>query len=96
MLRHGFGAFMTKVDIIKPHYSQLKGFMFFVLTKILQKKCLVWTVNKKEDYDTAIKKGCIGICSDNPQHFVLNYSSRNIGEPYDQNTDLVDYNNPVF
>lgn len=69
ILRHGLGAFYTRVDIIKPHYTQLKGFLFFIFTKILRKECLTWTVNKIQDYEFAIKKGCIGVCSDNPQLF---------------------------
>ncbi|MBN2617498.1 MAG: glycerophosphodiester phosphodiesterase [Spirochaetales bacterium] len=67
ILRHGLGALITKVDIIKPHYSQLKGFMFFILTKVFRKKCFVWTVNRQEDLDIAKKRGCFGVCSDNPQ-----------------------------
>ena len=63
--RHGLGAFITSIQIIKPDHKQLKGFIHFILTKVLKKTCYTWTVNSQEDYDYAVKKGCVGVCSDN-------------------------------
>lgn len=66
ILRHGLGVLFTHVDIIKPHHTQLKGFLYFLFTKVMGKKCYTWTVNSREDYEMAIKRGCSGVCSDNP------------------------------
>jgi len=69
-LREGLGVFFTHVDIIKPHYKQLKGPLFFLFTKILKKECYTWTVNDKETFEYVINRGCSGICSNNPQDFI--------------------------
>ncbi|MGL1891151.1 MAG: glycerophosphodiester phosphodiesterase [Spirochaetaceae bacterium] len=68
-LRNGLGLFFTKVDIIKPNITQLKGLHFYIYTKILKKKCYTWTVDSPEDFKLAEKAGCIGICSNFPQNF---------------------------
>lgn len=65
-LRYGLGIFLTKIDIIKPHFTQLKGFWFFLYTKIMNKKCYTWTVNSIEDFNYAVSRRCKGICSDKP------------------------------
>lgn len=69
-LRTGLGILLTKVDIIKPHHSQLKGFLFWYYTKILKKECYTWTVNSQEVIDKISKTCCKGFCSDNPQNFI--------------------------
>lgn len=70
ILRRGLGLFVTHIDIIKPHYKQLKGPLFYLYTKILKKKCFTWTVNSKEDFDYIKSRGCSGICSNLPQNFI--------------------------
>lgn len=69
LLREGWGMVFTKVDIIKPHYTQLKGFFYFLYTKVLKKVCYTWTINSKEDVEYARRRGCLGICSDYPHTF---------------------------
>lgn len=66
ILRYGLGTFITQAPIIKPHHKQLKGLIFFILTKILKKTCYTWTINSLEDFHYVISRGCRGVCSDNP------------------------------
>lgn len=70
ILRNGLGLCITHIDIMKPHYKQLKGPLFYIYTKILKKKCFTWTINSKEDLDYAKSRGCLGVCSNNPQNFM--------------------------
>ena len=70
ILRTGLGQLVTKCDIIKPGIKDLKGFFFFIYTKILRKSFYTWTVNSVEEFELAKKLGCKGICTNFPQNFV--------------------------
>lgn len=78
LLRTGIGAFFTKTQIIKPHYSQLKGFIYFVLTKILKKRVATWTVNDEVILKEAIKNGAQGICTNHPIEFLKLQGTNNL------------------
>ncbi len=71
LLRFGFGAFLTNIDVLKPHFKQLKGFVYFIYVKILRKKCFTWTVNTMDDLNIVNKSECHGICSNFPQNFIV-------------------------
>lgn len=70
ILRSGIGVFITKNSIIKPKYNQLTGLLYYIYTNILKKKCYTWTVNTKNDYYTAIKRGATGICTNIPEELL--------------------------
>lgn len=69
--RFGFGQFVTKCPIIKPDIKQLKGPLYFIYRWVLKKDIYTWTVNTKEEMEYAYSRGCLGICSDNPQKLKL-------------------------
>lgn len=69
LLRHGFGLLLCSCKVIKPHYKQLQGPLFFIYTKILKKICYTWTVDTTKEFNIAKKAGSKGVCTNYPQKF---------------------------
>jgi len=66
ILRHGWGFFYTGGQALKPHHERINSWSDFVYHRLLGRPFISWTVDEIETARRIIKKGAVGIISNDP------------------------------
>ena len=66
LLRHGWGFFYTGGQALKPHHERIGWLSEAVYHRFFGRPFISWTVNDIEEAQRVIKKGAVGIISDDP------------------------------
>ncbi|MFW5715026.1 MAG: glycerophosphodiester phosphodiesterase [bacterium] len=66
LLRHGWGFFYTGGEALKPHHERIGWLSNAVYHRLFGRPFISWTVNDVEEARRVIKKGAVGIISDDP------------------------------
>jgi glycerophosphoryl diester phosphodiesterase len=66
LLRRGFGFFVTRPDVVKPHHERISDFTVALFTKVLGRPLITWSVNSLEQGEQLTRMGVKGLISNRP------------------------------
>lgn len=66
ILRHGWGFFYTGGQFLKPHHERIGWWSDLVYHRLFGRPFISWTVDDIEEARRIIKKGAVGIISNDP------------------------------
>lgn len=70
LLRRGFGYFVTRPDVIKPHYERINDFNIALFSKILGLPMITWSVDTLEDGEQLHRMGVQGLISNRAERLL--------------------------